>query len=54
MLVGTIGRDDQGAVLIASADDLEEQINTMLIDRQIPELVDDKQSRLEILMEFAL
>jgi hypothetical protein len=54
VLVGTIGRNDQGTVLIASADDLEEQISAMLVDWQIPEFVDHKQARLEIFVQFAL
>lgn len=37
VLVGAIGRDDHGAMLVAFADDLEEQIGALLIDGQIPE-----------------
>jgi hypothetical protein len=43
VLVGAVGRDDQGAVLIAFADDLKEQVGTMLVDRKIAQFVDDQQ-----------
>ena len=54
VLVGAIGRDDHGAMLVAFADDLEKQIGAMLVDRQIAEFVDDQKARLEILVQFTL
>src|SRR5262249_18260153 len=41
VLVGTIGGDDHRRALVALADDLKQQIGTVLVDRQVAELVDD-------------
>ncbi len=54
MLVGTVAGDDQGATLIAFADDLEEQIGTVLVDGKVAKFVDHEQSRLQILAQFTL
>ena len=38
-----IGREDHGAALVASVDELEEQIAAARNDRQIADLVDDQE-----------
>ena len=50
VFVDAVGGDDDGAALIPFADDLEEEIGAVFVDRQIPELVDQEQTRLEILV----
>ena len=38
---GFVGGQHDGAALVALADDLEEQIGAMLVDRQVAELIQD-------------
>src|SRR5215813_766275 len=54
VLVGTIGGDHHRRALVALADDLKQQIGTVLIDRQVAELVDDQQVGLEIAADLPL
>ena len=42
---GSVGGDDDGALLVALADDLEEQIGAVLVDGQIAEFVEDEHGR---------
>jgi len=42
VLIGAIGRDDERAVLIALADDLEQQVRAELVDGEVAQLVDEK------------
>ena len=49
-----IGGDDDGAALIALADDLEQQVCAGLVDRQIAQFVQDEERRLEIAVERGL
>ena len=42
VFVGPVGRDDGRALLIAAADDLEEQVGADFVDGKIPEFVQDK------------
>ena len=48
VLICPICSEDDGTTLIALADDLEEQIGAVFVDRQIAEFVDLKQAWLEI------
>jgi len=43
-LEGQVGGDDGGAVLVASAEDVEEQFASALRERHVSELVDDEQA----------
>src|SRR5262245_41800700 len=54
VLVGTVGGDQHRRALVALADDLEQQICTVLVDGKIPKLVDDQQPRLEVAADLAL
>src|SRR5262252_1433514 len=54
MLVGAVGGDDHGRALVAPTDYLEEQVSTEFIDRQIAELIDNKQAGLEVATNLAL
>ena len=42
VLVGAIGGDDDGAALVALADDLEEQVGAVFVDGQIAQFVDEQ------------
>ena len=48
VLIGTVGAQQDGAAFIALRDDLEEQVRTVFIDRQISYFVNDNQRRLQI------
>jgi hypothetical protein len=54
VLIHAVRRNYDGASLIPLADDLEEQVGAMLVDGEIAEFINDEQSRLEILAQFAL
>src|SRR5262245_22473382 len=54
VLVGAVGADQHRCALIALADDLQQQISTVLVDGKIPELVDDQRSRLQVAADLAL
>ena len=49
-----IGRDHGRAALVSLADDLEEQVGADLIDGQVPQLVQDEDRRLKVLIELGL
>src|SRR5207245_568407 len=52
-----VAREDHGAALVAAADELEEQVRPLAVDRQVPDLVDDEQAGhgvdLELVVEAA-
>jgi hypothetical protein len=52
LLEGFVGCDDDGAMLVALADDLEKQIGPALIYREISDLIEYKDCRSEITFEF--
>jgi len=41
---GQVRCQDQRGVFIATADELEEQVRGVLLERQVPDLVDDDQT----------
>ena len=41
-----VGRDEQAAALVATGDELEEEMRAAPLERQVAELVDDEQLRL--------
>ena len=49
---GLVGRENNGTMFIALADDLEEQVGTGLIDRQVTEFINDQEAWREELFEF--
>jgi hypothetical protein len=49
-----VGREKDGAALVALADDLEEQVSPELVDGEVPELIDDQQARGEVSTHGAL
>src|SRR2546428_13653218 len=54
LLKGTVRGNDDGPLFIAQRDDLEEQIGTCLVNREIAELIEDEQRRLRVFFEFGL
>src|SRR6266581_4415363 len=52
-----VAREDHGAALVVAADELEEQVRPLAVDRQVPDLVDDEQAGhgvdLELVVEAA-
>src|SRR5262249_9940386 len=54
VLEGTVGGDHHRPAFVAPADDLEQQIGAVLVDRQIAELVDDQQAGLEVATDLTL
>ena len=49
-----VGRNERAALMaVAGGDDLIEEVGSVLIERKIPQFVDDQQSRLGIDLEFA-
>ena len=52
---GQVGGQDQGTLLVALGDDLEEQIGLLAGERQIADLVDDQEPRGEdVALEIGL
>src|SRR5439155_23295620 len=55
---GLVAGQDERPLLVAAADQLEEQVGAALVDRQVADLVDDQEPRhgveLELLLEPAL
>ncbi len=49
-----VGGQDQRALLVAPADELEEQVGAGLVDWQVTDLVDDQQARHGVGFEFVL
>jgi len=43
LLEGFVGGQDDGATFVAGADDLEEQVGSALVDRQVADFVEDEQ-----------
>lgn len=43
----SIGGNDDGPSFVAMADDLEEEISTVFVDREISEFIQDKEVRLD-------
>src|SRR5260370_33413256 len=54
VLVGAVGGDHHRGALVALADDLEQQVCAVLVDRKVTELVDDQHGWLEGAVELAL
>jgi len=54
LLEGLVGGENDGAALVALADNLEEQIGTVLVDREISHLVQGQEFRGQILLELTL
>src|SRR5262252_1025599 len=54
VLVGTVGGDHHRRAFVAPADDLEQQIGAVLVDRQIAKLVDDQQPGLKVAADLPL
>ena len=52
VFVGSVGGDDHGALLVAKADDLEEEIGAMLVDGQKTQLVANEQRGCEVFLEL--
>ena len=53
LLEGFVGRQNNRTPFVALADDLEEEVGPVLIDRQIPELVQEQKFRGQIALELA-
>ena len=53
MLVDAIGGDHDRRAFVALADDLEQQVCAVLVDRQVTELVDNQYGWLQVAVEFA-
>src|ERR1039458_5417323 len=51
---GLVGGDDDGAALVALADDLEEQIGAELVERKISKFVNNGELWTDVLFEFRL
>src|SRR3989442_2785032 len=51
LLKGAVGGNDDGPLFIAQRDDLEEQIGARLVNRQVPELVKNKQRGFRVFFE---
>lgn len=49
-----VGGDDRRALLVARRDELEEQVGAALPDVEVPELVDDEQLRVRVVLEALL
>ena len=47
-----VGGEQYGTALVASADDLEEEVGALLVDGQIAEFVEDEEAGAEIFFEF--
>src|SRR5215472_11920205 len=54
VFVGAVGGDHHRGALVALADDLEQQVGAVLIDREVAELVDNQHGGLEVTLELAL
>src|SRR5215471_10077294 len=54
VFVDAVGGDHQRRALVALADNLEQQVGTVFVDRQVAELVDDKQAGLEVAADLPL
>jgi hypothetical protein len=52
VLVGLVGRDHRGALFVALAEHLEEQVRAELVDRQVSEFVDHQQRRARVAAQF--
>ena len=50
---GLVGRQHDGTALVALADDLEEQVGAVLVDRQVANLVQDQEFGPQIGFELA-
>ena len=51
VFVGTVRGDDDGAALVACADDLEEKIGAVFVDGKVAQFIDDQDRRLQILVQ---
>lgn len=49
LLERLVGRQDNGASLVALADHLEEQVGPVVVDGQVSEFVDDEHLRAQVL-----
>src|SRR5262249_60367668 len=54
VLVGAVGGNHDRGALVALADDLEQQVCTVLVDGEIAEFVDDEDGGLQITADLAL
>jgi len=45
LLKRLVGGQNNGSAFITGADDLKEQIGPLFVDRQVPDLIEDKQTR---------
>src|SRR5882757_773872 len=54
VLVGAVGGDHHRCALVALADDLEQQVCAVLVDRKVAELIDNQYGGLQIAVELAL
>jgi hypothetical protein len=52
LLEGFVGGQDDGAALVAGADDLEEQVGSALVDGQVADFVEDEQGRVGVFAQF--
>src|SRR5436190_7317104 len=52
VFVGLVGGNNGGALFVAAADDLEEEIGPDFINRQVAQLIEDEQGGSEELFEF--
>ena len=52
LVEGLVGGEDDGAAFVAGADDLEEQISSALVDGEVADFVEDKQSRVGVFAQF--
>ena len=50
--VGLVDGEDRGALLVAAADDLEEQVRSEFVNREIADLVQNKDAGREVFFEF--
>src|SRR5262249_4911172 len=54
VLVDAVGGDHHRRTLVALADDLEQQVGTVLVDGKVAELVDNEQGRVQVAAELVL
>src|SRR6202049_3902035 len=54
VFVGAVGGDHHRSALVALADDLEQQVCAVLVDRKVTELIDNQYGGLQVTLELAL
>src|SRR5882724_7577877 len=49
-----VGGEDEALLLVASADDLEQEVGVAVVERQEPDLVDDEEADTRVVLESSL